>query len=112
MPNVLTITTNPVYITEGDTVDLTVETDQVVVTVGTGVTDHGSLTGLADDDHPQYLTQARADALYGSTSLTLALRASILATSPTAGALAFSTDTHEFYVFTGTAWYKASTAFV
>lgn len=27
-------------------------------------TDHGALTGLADDDHPQYLTQARADALF------------------------------------------------
>lgn len=31
---------------------------------GGGVTDHGALTGLSDDDHPQYLTQARADALY------------------------------------------------
>lgn len=31
---------------------------------GGGVTDHGALTGLADDDHPQYLTQAEADVLY------------------------------------------------
>lgn len=31
---------------------------------GGGVTDHGALTGLADDDHPQYLTQTRADARY------------------------------------------------
>lgn len=31
---------------------------------GGGVTDHGSLTGLSDDDHPQYLTDARGDALY------------------------------------------------
>jgi len=29
-----------------------------------GVTDHGALTGLADDDHPQYLTEAEANALY------------------------------------------------
>lgn len=29
-----------------------------------GVTDHGALTGLADDDHPQYLTVARGDARY------------------------------------------------
>lgn len=31
-----------------------------------GVTgmDHGGLTGLGDDDHPQYLTEAEADALY------------------------------------------------
>ena len=31
---------------------------------GTGVTDHGLLTGLADDDHPQYHTDARGDARY------------------------------------------------
>lgn len=31
---------------------------------GGGVTDHGALTGLADDDHPQYLTQVRGDARY------------------------------------------------
>lgn len=29
-----------------------------------GVSDHGALTGLVDDDHPQYLTQARGDARY------------------------------------------------
>ena len=29
-----------------------------------GVTDHGVLTGLTDDDHPQYMTQARGDARY------------------------------------------------
>lgn len=35
-----------------------------------GVSDHGDLTGLADDDHPQYLTQPRGDARYiqGSTA--------------------------------------------
>jgi hypothetical protein len=31
---------------------------------GGGVTDHGALTGLADDDHAQYLTDARGDARY------------------------------------------------
>jgi hypothetical protein len=31
---------------------------------GGGVTDHGALTGLADDDHPQYHTNARGDARY------------------------------------------------
>jgi hypothetical protein len=30
--------------------------------------DHGSLLGLGDDDHPQYLTEARGDALYASIS--------------------------------------------
>lgn len=29
-----------------------------------GTVDHGALTGLGDDDHPQYLTPAEADALY------------------------------------------------
>ncbi len=31
---------------------------------GGGVTDHGALTGLADDDHTQYHTDARGDARY------------------------------------------------
>jgi len=31
---------------------------------GGGVEDHGALTGLADDDHPQYLTEAEGDAAY------------------------------------------------
>lgn len=29
-----------------------------------GVTDHGALTGLGDDDHPHYLTEARGNSLY------------------------------------------------
>jgi hypothetical protein len=29
-----------------------------------GVTDHGALTGLGDDDHPQYLTEVRGDVRY------------------------------------------------
>jgi hypothetical protein len=29
-----------------------------------GITDHGALTGLADDDHPHYLNTTRADLLY------------------------------------------------
>ncbi len=34
---------------------------------GSGVTDHGALTGLGDDDHTQYLTNARGDARYDAT---------------------------------------------
>ena len=30
---------------------------------GGGVTDHGALTGLGDDDHPQYTTDAEATAI-------------------------------------------------
>lgn len=33
-------------------------------TGGGGVTDHGELSGLNDDDHPHYLTPERGDALY------------------------------------------------
>jgi len=51
------------------------ETHIEVVTVGTqgppgsgsgggGTTDHGALTGLGDDDHPQYHNDARGDARY------------------------------------------------
>lgn len=40
-----------------------------VSSVGSGgVTDHGVLTGLVDDDHSQYLTQARADTRYYTES--------------------------------------------
>lgn len=35
---------------------------------GGGVTDHGALTGLADDDHPQYHTDARALTWLGTRS--------------------------------------------
>lgn len=31
---------------------------------GGGVTDHGALTGLADDDHAQYHNDTRGDARY------------------------------------------------
>lgn len=31
---------------------------------GNGVTDHGAMQGLSDDDHPQYLNQARGDVRY------------------------------------------------
>lgn len=33
----------------------------ISTTPGAGVTDHGALTGLSDDDHPQYFTTGRAD---------------------------------------------------
>ena len=34
------------------------------VSGGSGVTDHGALTGLADDDHTQYHNDTRGDARY------------------------------------------------
>lgn len=47
---------------------------------GGGVSDHGSLTGLADDDHPQYLNTVRGDARYAQRTHNL----SDLADAPTA----------------------------
>lgn len=42
--------------------------------VSSGVSDHGDLTGLADDDHPQYLNQTRGDARYPlASAMTTAL---------------------------------------
>lgn len=38
---------------------------------GGGVTDHGALTGLADDDHSQYHNDARGDARYGERASNL-----------------------------------------
>ena len=39
-------------------------TNWVPVTPDPGVTDHGALTGLGDDDHTQYLNDTRGDARY------------------------------------------------
>lgn len=36
---------------------------------GGGVTDHGALTGLSDDDHPQYHNDSRGDARYYTKTL-------------------------------------------
>lgn len=44
---------------------------------GGGVTDHGALTGLGDDDHTQYHTDARGDARYWPLSTDLATQAEL-----------------------------------
>ena len=48
-------------------------TTWVPQTPSTGVTDHGLLTGLADDDHAQYHTDARGDARYSQLGHTHAI---------------------------------------
>lgn len=40
------------------------------VALAPGVSDHGALAGLEDDDHPQYLTETRGDARYAATAHT------------------------------------------
>jgi hypothetical protein len=42
-----------------------------------GVTDHGALTGLADDDHPQYHNDARGDARYDSLGSASAVQSNL-----------------------------------
>lgn len=40
-------------------------TPNAIAALAAGTTDHGALTGLSDDDHAQYHTDARGDARYG-----------------------------------------------
>lgn len=42
-----------------------------------GITDHGELSGLADDDHPQYHTDGRGDARYWPLATDLATQAEL-----------------------------------
>lgn len=48
----------------GDNISLEPEGDSIRISSsgGTGASDHGALTGLGDDDHPQYMNTARHDA--------------------------------------------------
>lgn len=64
---------------------------------GGGVTDHGALTGLGDDDHTQYLNQTRGDLRYSQIGHTHAYL-----TQATADALyATLSHTHSGLVPTG-----------
>jgi hypothetical protein len=63
---------------------------------GGGVTDHGMLTGLADDDHLQYLTNARGDARYTPVDpATLGVNATADTTNRLAVSSAASLFNHE-----------------
>ena len=48
--------------TKQNETDIEVLTARLIAGGGGGVTDHGALTGLADDDHTQYHNDARGDA--------------------------------------------------
>jgi hypothetical protein len=64
----------------------------------TPVSDHGSMTGLADDDHTQYLTDARHNALDHSTAMgTVVLDDINDVTAPTP-------SSGDFLKWNGTAW--------
>jgi hypothetical protein len=51
-------------VTSPDTIRVDYETMVEGAGGGGGFTDHGMLTGLLDDDHPQYLTSGRGDTRY------------------------------------------------
>ncbi|WP_424363610.1 collagen-like triple helix repeat-containing protein [Methylocystis parvus] len=92
---------------------------------GGGVTDHGALTGLSDDDHTQYHTDARGDARYSAlghghaisdvTGLQTALDNKIDDSQASAFGLSLLDDTDAATARTtlglGTAATQASTAF-
>ncbi len=62
---------------------------------GGGASDHGALTGLADDDHPQYLNTARGDVRYTPVNpLTLGVNATADATNKLAVSSAASLFNH------------------
>lgn len=46
------------------------ESGDVVVEGGSGTMDHGALSGLSDDDHPQYFDETRGDARYALSAHT------------------------------------------
>lgn len=79
-----------------DGVTIEIDGDGIISVVGSGgVTDHGDLTGLADDDHGQYLTQGRGDARYyteAESDVLLALKQPIDADLTTIAALAPADD--------------------
>jgi hypothetical protein len=57
---------------------------------GAGVTDHGALTGLGDDDHTQYLTNTRGDARYPLKTNNLSDLANVATARTNLGAAAAS----------------------
>lgn len=73
----------------------------VNATPSTGVTDHGLLTGLADDDHPQYFNQSRGDARYSKIGHTHAINdiSDVTLTTPSSG---------QVLQYNGTVWVNAT----
>jgi hypothetical protein len=68
-----TLTTDTIKITggapgAGKVLTSDADGDASWVTPSAGVTDHGALSGLSDDDHAQYHTDARGDARYYTQS--------------------------------------------
>jgi hypothetical protein len=82
----------------GDLVDGQIWLDSDLVVPPTTNPDHGFLTGLADDDHPQYLTEARQNFRVFTSTATLQ------AWAAANGSLAVATDSYVVYERIAGAW--------
>lgn len=72
------------YATAADIVALDARVDALEASPGGGVTDHGALTGLADDDHGQYYNAARLTTALGSYATNTAVASSLATKADTA----------------------------
>jgi hypothetical protein len=63
-------------------ISINVVTAATQINQGGGVTDHGNLTGLGDDDHTQYHNDARGDARYYTKAEIDALLAQLVGGTP------------------------------
>lgn len=59
---------------------------------GGGVTDHGALTGLADDDHTQYLNNTRGDARYPQLTRNITINGTSGRITSSAGSQSLAAD--------------------
>ena len=90
-PDTTDITFGPVTVDDGDIVFELNVTLVEVTGEGGGVTDHGDLEGLADDDHPQYLTEDRGDDRYDLTGAAAAAQAFAIQRANHSGVQAIAT---------------------
>jgi hypothetical protein len=81
---------------------------KVIGASGSGITDHGTLKGLADDDHLQYLRTDGTRALTGNQNfaqnqaINMVVENVIsLPASPSVGQVVFHTGDNKFYVYKG-----------
>jgi len=92
------------------TYDLTTTAWVVIGASGSGISDHGSLVGLGDDDHAQYLRTDGSRDLTGNQSFagfeSKNMLVEKLATAPTSAEarLWYDTANHQLKIYNGTSW--------